>query len=149
MLVYLYYISMSQAMSTELTTLCPLLANPDFRHHPYAQPLNATFADIDLLLFALQIASAMDHLAQRNVSCHWHWHQCTSRFGNSFGKAQLICTLYKLIQLNLLLDTAKAANYNHVKECHSRTVVSIPLKVAECWMKVYGFAFCISQFLVV
>lgn len=89
-------ISMSQAMPTELTTLCPLLANPDFRHHPYAQPLNATFADIDLLLFALQIASAMNHLAQRNVSCNKHWHQCTSSFGNSFGKAQLICTLYEV-----------------------------------------------------
>ena len=54
-------------MSTELRSLSPLLANPDFRYHPYAQPLNTTFSDVDLLLFALQIASAMDHLTQKNV----------------------------------------------------------------------------------
>lgn len=61
-------ISVCQALRTELTTLCPLLANPDYRHHPYAQPMNASFTDVDSLLFALQIASAMDHLTQRNVS---------------------------------------------------------------------------------
>lgn len=54
-------------MQTDLSKLCALFDDEDIRCHPYAQPLNATFTDVDLLLFALQIASAMKHLAQRSV----------------------------------------------------------------------------------
>ena len=60
-------------MQTELRNLSPLLVNDNFRQHPYSQPLNATFTDMDLLLFALQIAAAMEHLTQRNVSwSYWY-----------------------------------------------------------------------------
>ena len=57
----------SQAVKTDLTSLSPMLADSEFRCRPYSRPLNSTFTDTDLLLFALQIASAMDHLTQRNV----------------------------------------------------------------------------------
>ena len=55
-------------MATDLSGLSLVLADDDTRCHPYSQPLNATFTDMDMLLFALQIASAMEHLAQRNVN---------------------------------------------------------------------------------
>ena len=54
-------------MKIDLTHLSFLFADNDVRCHPYAQPLNSSFTDIDLLLFTLQIASAMEHLSQRNV----------------------------------------------------------------------------------
>ena len=50
-----------------MANLCSLLADAEVRCNPYSRPLNLTFTDTDLLLFALQIASAMDHLIQRNV----------------------------------------------------------------------------------
>ena len=61
-----------QAMRADVHSLSPQLANPDLRCHPYAQPLNSSFTDLDLLLLVLQIASAMDHLTSRNVSCRVH-----------------------------------------------------------------------------
>ena len=54
-----------------MANLCSLLADAEVRCNPYSQPLNSTFIDTDLLLFALQIASAMDHLIQRNVRHCW------------------------------------------------------------------------------
>ena len=56
-----------QAVRSDVANLCPLLADTDIRCRPYSQPLNSTFNDVNLLLFALQIASAMDHLVQRSV----------------------------------------------------------------------------------
>lgn len=62
-----------QAVRTDLTSLSPLLADTEVRCNPYSQPLNSTFTETDLLLFAIQIASAMDHLIQRNVRERTQW----------------------------------------------------------------------------
>jgi hypothetical protein len=57
----------AEAVRSDVANLCSLLADAEVRCNPYSQPLNSTFIDTDLLLFALQIASAMDHLIQRNI----------------------------------------------------------------------------------
>ena len=60
-------LSLLSQVKTDPSSLSPLLADPDIRCHPYSQPLNSCFTEVDLLLFALQIAAAMDHLTSRNV----------------------------------------------------------------------------------
>ena len=80
-------------METDLASLSPLLADTDARCHPYSQPLNSSFTDTDLLLFALQMASAMDHLVQRNVREGYVYMQHTCGPGNCMNWTKCLFTL--------------------------------------------------------
>lgn len=48
--------------------LSRLLDDYRVRQRPFCAPLNAHFTDVDLLLFALQIANGLQHLSEAGVS---------------------------------------------------------------------------------
>lgn len=51
-------------------SLSPLLDDPAIRRRPFEQPLKEPIADMDQLLFALQIGHGMKYLVDNGVSGH-------------------------------------------------------------------------------